>query len=182
MRQQIRDEFTAIIAADERERADLALALAWIDSGAELCRVAKPATPPTHLVSYFAVIDGPYILLVDHRNAQRGLPAGGHVEPGEHPRVTVVRELQEELGFACAHPIGAPVFVTASTTVGLTAGHTDVSLWYLIHARRSAPIVFDETEFVQVCWFHVDDVPLARAEPHLPRFLAKLQQSGGAAG
>ena len=28
------------------------------DSGAPLCRTAKPATPPQHLVAYFADVDG----------------------------------------------------------------------------------------------------------------------------
>ena len=174
MRRQIRDEFTSISPFDQREQDDLAAALAWIDSGAELCRLAKPATPAIHLVSYFVVIDGGHLVLVDHRNAQRWLPPGGHVEPGEHPRTTVERELLEELGFTAPHPVGAPIFVTASTTVGLTAGHTDISLWYLIHASRRQPIVFDEHEFSDVRWFPFDGVPQARSEPHLQRFLAKL--------
>jgi 8-oxo-dGTP diphosphatase len=178
MRQQIRDEFASIVAFDAREQADLALALAWIDSGAELCRLAKPATPPIHLVSYFMVLDGPLLLLVDHRNAQLWLPPGGHVEPGEHPRATVARELQEELGFAAPHPVAAPVFVTATRTVGLGDGHLDISLWYVIHARRSQAIVFDQREFSAVRWFGAGDVPWARAEPHLRRLLAKLGQAG----
>ncbi len=174
MRQQIRDEFAAITPVDQRERADLALALAWIDSGAELCRLARPATPPVHLVSYFVVVDGAHVLLVDHRNARLWLPPGGHVEPGEHPRTTVVRELEEELGFAAAHAIGAPLFASVSTTVGLTAGHTDISLWYVVRAPRSQAIVFDEREFTAVRWFGFGEAPVERAEPHLQRFLAKL--------
>ena len=174
MRQQIRSEFTSITPHDARERVDLALALDWIDSGAQLCRLAKPATPQIHLVSYFAVVDAGHVLLVDHRNAQLWLPSGGHVEPGEHPRATVAREIEEELGFPAPHPIGAPLFVTASTTVGLTAGHTDVSLWYVVEASRAQPIVVDDSEFTDVRWFAFDAVPLARAEPHMQRFLAKL--------
>ena len=98
MRQNIRNELCSIAPLDELERRHIAEALAWIDSGAELCRLAKPATPPQHLVSYFVVVDDGHVLLVDHRNAQLWLPSGGHVEAGEHPRETVVRELQEELG------------------------------------------------------------------------------------
>jgi 8-oxo-dGTP diphosphatase len=121
----------------QAEREHLADALAWIDSGAELCRVAKPATPPKHLVSNFAVVDAERILLVNHKNAQLWLPAGGHVEPGEHPRTTVLRELGEELGITAAHAIDAPLMLTCTTTVGLTARHTDVSLWYVVHVGRT---------------------------------------------
>ena len=97
MRAAIRREVASIRPFDELEKIHQADALAWIDSGVPLCRTAKPATPPKHLVSYFAVVDGHDILLVDHKSAQLWLPPGGHVEPGEHPRETVVRELFEEL-------------------------------------------------------------------------------------
>jgi 8-oxo-dGTP pyrophosphatase MutT (NUDIX family) len=127
-----------------------------------------------HLVSYFAVIDDGHILLVDHRNARLWLPPGGHVEPDEHPRQTVARELEEELGFAPPHPIEAPLFVTVTTTVGLTAGHTDVSLWYVVRAGRHQSIQFDEREFAGIRWFAFDEVPLERSDPHMKRFLAKL--------
>ncbi|MBV6324193.1 NUDIX hydrolase [Duganella violaceipulchra] len=177
MRQKIRDEILSISPFDDRERHDVSNCLAWVDSGVELCRVAKPATPPKHLVSYFAVVDDGHVLLVDHRNAQLWLPPGGHVEPGEHPRVTVARELEEELGFAAPHPIGAPLLVTVTATVGLTAGHTDVSLWYLVRASRHQAIKFDEREFVGVRWFPFDEVPLERADPHMKRFLSKLALS-----
>jgi 8-oxo-dGTP diphosphatase len=146
----IRNEFAAIQPMDAVEREHLADALAWVDSGAGLFRLAKPATPPKHLVSYFAVIDAERILLVDHRNAQLWLPAGGHVKPGEHPRATVVRELEEELGIVPAHAIGPPLMVTCTTTVGLTAGHIDVSLWYIVRSSHTQPIQFDESEFQSV--------------------------------
>lgn len=164
----------AIGPLDELERCQIADALAWIDSGDELCRLAKPATPPRHLVSYFVVVDDGHVLLVDHRNAQLWLPAGGHVEAGEHPRDTVVRELAEELGLVAPHPVGPPLMLTATATVGLTAGHTDVSLWYLIKANRNQQMQFDEGEFFSVRWFRFEDVPFERADPHLKRFLAKL--------
>lgn len=174
MRQRIRDEISSISPFDARERDDISRCLAWVDSGAALCRIAKPATPPMHLVSYFAVVDDGHVLLVDHRNAGLWLPSGGHVEPDEHPRVTVERELEEELGFAPPHPIGPPLLITVATTVGLTAGHTDVSLWYVIRASRQQRIRFDTREFHGVRWFPFDAVPFERADPHLGRFLAKL--------
>src|SRR5687767_6375732 len=91
MRAVVRAELEAIVPFDALESEHLSDALDWVDSGAELFRVAQPATPPKHLVSYFAVVDSEHILLVDHKNAQLWLPAGGHVEPLEHPRATVER-------------------------------------------------------------------------------------------
>lgn len=174
MRHAIRAELTTITPLDTLEQEHLADAFAWIESGAELCRISKPATPPKHLVSYFAVVDADHILLVDHKNAQLWLPAGGHVEPGEHPRETVLRELKEELDLTPSQPVAAPLMVTCTTTVGLTAGHTDVSLWYVVQSSRQLPLTFDEQEFNSVRWFRFSDVPFERSDPHMKRFVEKL--------
>jgi 8-oxo-dGTP diphosphatase len=175
MRNPIRGEISAISALDALETQHIADALAWVDSGAELFRLAKPATPPKHLISYFAVVDEGHILLVDHKNAQLWLPPGGHVEPGEHPRATVLREMQEELGFAPAHTITAPLMLTITETVGFTARHVDVSLWYVVRASRAQTICFDAEEFNAVHWFPFEEAPLDRSDPHLARFIKKLE-------
>lgn len=174
MRAQIREEVELIQPLDELERNSQRDVLAWIDSGAELCRLEKPATPPKHLISYFAVVDGDHILLVDHINAELWLPTGGHVDPGEHPRNTVLREAEEELSIKGEFMVEGPVFVTVTETVGKTAGHTDVSLWYVIRGDRRAKPDFDESEFREVRWFHRNNVPLQRTNRNMPRFLQKL--------
>jgi 8-oxo-dGTP diphosphatase len=176
LRTAIRNEVAAIHPLDELEAAHQHDALAWIDSGAELCRLEKPATPPKHLVSYFAVVADRSILLVDHRLAQLWLPTGGHVEPGEHPRDAVLRELREELGMQPENAIDAPLMLTCTTTVGQTAGHTDVSLWYVIHSSPARKMEFDASEFASVRWFQWNEVPLSRSDPHMQRFLTKLIQ------
>ena len=177
MKTEIRTEVESIVPLDEAETAHLADAIAWIDSGAQLCRLAKPATPPKHLVSYFAVVDENHILLVDHKNANLWLPSGGHVEPNEHPRDTVVREIAEELGLRISRSsVGAPIMLTSSETVGLTAGHTDISLWYVVRSDRNASLAFDSSEFNAVKWFHFSNVPLYRADPNLGRFLRKVER------
>lgn len=174
MRQSVRDEVAALDAFDELEKAHRAEVLAWIDSGAPLCRTAKPATPPQHLVSYFVGVDGDHVLLVDHKKAQLWLPSGGHVEPGEHPRDTVRREAQEELGIEARFLFPHPLLVTRTETVGLTAGHWDVSLWYVLQLTRSAPITFDADEFHSVQWFPFAAVAALKTDPHMGRFLIKL--------
>ena len=179
MNTRVAAELASISPLDDIEREHLADAMSWVTSGAQLCRVAKPAKPPKHLVCYFAVIDEDHILLVDHRKAQLWLPSGGHVEPDEDPRTTVVRELQEELGVGVGPDrVGAPIMVTVTSTVGTTAGHIDVSLWYAVQVSRESRISFDAEEFHSVQWFSFDDVPLHRSDPHLGRFLAKLQRAG----
>lgn len=176
-RHRVISELRAIKPNDDIEQAHWSQALAWATSDAPLFRTAKPATPRTHLVSYFAVIDEDHILLVDHRNAQMWLPTGGHVEPDEDPRQTVVRESKEELGIDVSlKQLCPPVLVTVTETVGLTAGHTDISLWYVVNFSRSRPLQFDTEEFVRVRWFSFAEASTVRSDPHLQRFLEKLNR------
>jgi 8-oxo-dGTP pyrophosphatase MutT (NUDIX family) len=172
----------AIVPFDDLEAGHRSDVLAWIDAGAPLWRTAKPATPPKHLVSYAAVVDcdADRVLLADHRLSGRWLPAGGHVEPGEHPTAAAQRELVEELGVEPPlHPASAavPVLVTVTTTVGADGGHDDVSLWYAFTASGETTLRPDAGELAEVRWWPIDDVrhgPGTRFDPHLPRFLAKL--------
>jgi 8-oxo-dGTP pyrophosphatase MutT (NUDIX family) len=172
----------AIVPGDDTERSHRADALAWVRSDAPVCRVAKPATPPKHLVSYVFLVD-PHVracLLVDHRLAQLWLPTGGHVDPGEHPASTATREAREELGIDPPPLEGLPsnpLFVTVTTTVGLDAGHVDVSLWYVCRGDATSPIHPDPREFASARWWDLDALATAdpaRFDPHLPRFVAKL--------
>lgn len=175
MRRHIHDEILAIAPLDDMEAGTKRDVLAWIDSGVELCRTQKPATPPRHLVSYFVLIDGDYILLVDHIKAELWLPTGGHVEPDEHPRTTTSREAMEELGVEAIFVQEAPLFLTSTTTVGITAGHVDVSLWYLLRGDRHATLTYDKSEFRDVRWYHHDMLPYPHTDPHMHRFMKKLE-------
>lgn len=166
-------------AVESDHRAD---ALAWVRSGECIWRYETPATPLKHLVAYFLLFD-PAVdacLLVDHRKSQLWLPTGGHVEVGEHPAATVRREAREELGVEPPLLDGLssnPLFVTQTTTVGIDAGHLDVSLWYVCRADSTEPVTPDPREFRDARWWHLDDLPTASVagfDPHLHRFTAKL--------
>jgi 8-oxo-dGTP diphosphatase len=70
----VRDLILAELATntpfDALERVHLSDAISWVKSGAPIFRTAKPATPPKHLIAYFAVVADGHILLVDHKIAQ----------------------------------------------------------------------------------------------------------------
>ena len=181
-RAEIRRIVSDIAPADELERTHQAEVLAWIDRGAGLHRLAKPATPPEHLVSYCIAIDPRRrsALLVDHRDAGLWLPTGGHVEPHEHPVEAARRELNEELGLAIDFWAGAgsePFFVTRTRTQGRSAGHVDISLWYVFATDETVSYDPDPGEFADTRWWPMADItdrPGARFDPHLPRFAAKV--------
>ncbi|MEL7155065.1 MAG: NUDIX domain-containing protein [Actinomycetota bacterium] len=177
-----------LVPIDELERRHRRDTLAWIDSGAPIHRTAKPATPPEHLVSYCVVVDPDRraLLLVDHRLAQRWLPAGGHVEPAERPEQAARRELWEELGLASDFWPGIgdrPLFLTRTRAAGRSTPHLDVSLWFVFTTSRRAELAVDEREFAGARWWGLDEIGPAVAEgvrfdEHLPRFVAKLARYG----
>jgi 8-oxo-dGTP diphosphatase len=182
-----RDDVTELLSEispfDGVEASHRDAAIAWVGSGVGIYRVRKPDVPPKHLVSYILLLDvaAESVLLVDHRNAGRWLPAGGHVEPGEDPFVTAERELAEELCVSAELAVGLssnPLFVTETMTVGHDSGHVDVSLWFVFVGSASDHFAFDERELNAVRWWTFAEVLNARAEsldPHLQRFMAKLR-------
>jgi 8-oxo-dGTP diphosphatase len=184
--QRVLDELQHIKPFDVLEREHVADAVAWIGSGVNIFRIAKPDKPPKHLVSYFVLIDPDHqsLLLGDHIKAQLWLPSGGHVALNEHPRDTVVREAREELGVDAVFLRGhdKPLLVTVTQTVGLTAGHTDVSLWYLLRGSVHDTLDFERREFNDIAWFTFDEILQSHPsifDPHMQRFTKKLQRHLG---
>jgi len=63
------------------------------------------------------------------------------------------------------------------TTVGVSAGHTDVNLWYVLNGDADAPVAGDAREFAGCRWWTFGEVLAADPDildPHLQRFTAKL--------
>jgi 8-oxo-dGTP pyrophosphatase MutT (NUDIX family) len=180
---QIQSDIRLVTPFDTQEKDHIADAIAWIHSAPNIFRIEKPDKPPKHLVAYFVLIDPEHrsLLLGDHIKAQLWLPSGGHVELNEHPKTTVMRECQEELHQKAVFLKNndRPFFVTVTNTVGLTAGHTDVSLWYLLRGSIHDQLNYDRTEFTDMNWFTFDEIigsHPAIFDPHLQRFMRKLTQ------
>lgn len=166
---------------DELEKQHISDTLLWINSGASIFRIQKPDIPNKHLVVYFILWDSKAqkILLVDHKQAGLWLPTGGHVEINEDPTETVRRECLEELNYQAEFYFKYPIFLTPTITVGLTAGHTDVSIWYVLKGDHQERYEFDRQEFNDIRWFGLDDIPYNLSDPHMGRFIQKLQSIKG---
>jgi 8-oxo-dGTP diphosphatase len=167
---------------DEVETAHRMRVLDWLSRTDDVFRRVKPATPAQHLVSYVVPVDPAdgSVLLVDHVNAGLWLPPGGHVEVDEHPALTARREVHEELGLVAVGPAldKRPTFLTVTRTVGVDAGHTDVSLWFVLDCDQGQALSPDRGEFHRVRWWTPAELRAAdpaRFDPHLRRFLDKLE-------
>lgn len=176
VRKKIQCLISSMRPLDIIEKEHIHFALNWIQSGKEIFRIEKPATPDTHLVSYFVIVTPEMnrILLVDHKKAELWLPPGGHVDPGEDPKETVRREAKEELGIDPEYLFEEPLLLTVTKTVGNVAIHTDVSLWYLLKGDPSQILDYDQNEFHQIRWFGIDEIPFDKSDPHMKRFIEKM--------
>jgi 8-oxo-dGTP pyrophosphatase MutT (NUDIX family) len=177
----VRKLIAGVSACDQTEHQQRADALAWIDSGAPLFRIMPPADPPRHLAVYFALFDEAdhSVLMVDHRKARAWLLPGGHVDPGEDPRMTVVREADEELGcIAKFHDVTGdePLFLSATQTRG-AGSHTDVTLWFLLQADRREQYTVDLNEFHDTRWISLVDTDWSADcfDPAMGRFARKVR-------
>lgn len=178
---------SGIEPADDLGREHKRNALSWLAGTDDIFRRVMPRTPSAQLGSYLLLVDRPTasVLLCDHRLSGLWLPAGGHVEPGEHPLGTVRREAVEELGVT-AQPDATfgdrPFFLTMTETVGPPAmRHVDVSLWFALAGRVGQPLRPDQREFVRVRWWtsaELRHVGLDQFEPHLLRALDALGLDG----
>lgn len=177
----VHDLVSGVAPVDELEAQHRLDTLRWLESTDDVFRRVKPVTPPRHLVSYVVPVDRTDggVLLVDHVNAGLWLPPGGHVEPDEHPAQTARREAREELGITADSDFEEqPTFLTVTRTVGIDAGHTDVSLWFLVGGSRGQPLQLDHSEFREARWWSPAEVEAAEDssfDPHLTRFLSKIR-------
>jgi 8-oxo-dGTP pyrophosphatase MutT (NUDIX family) len=166
---------------DDLEKNHIEDTLAWIDSSAPLFRITKPDNPPKHLVCYSVLYDETMnrLMLVDHIKASSWLPAGGHVDPGENPRDTVIREASEELNIDASFTqrFGPdPYFVTVTTTKGKVS-HTDVSLWFIVKGDSSLKYTYDPSEMNSYQWLSPKEIlamNISELDPHMHRFVRKL--------
>lgn len=184
MREAIRRLVDEIVPCDTVEAEHRLDALEWLDGVDEIFRTAKPATPPKHLVSYCALVDSDarQVFLVNHRDAERWLPTGGHVDVDEHPVAAAAREIFEELQVKPSfhEAVGPrPLMVTVTQTQGRSEPHTDVSLWFTFDGSDRATLTADEVEFVDSGWWDFDEVRgdgRVEFDPNLPRFIDKFRQ------
>lgn len=173
----IKNNIKSITPYDCLEKEQISDAIKWIDSGKQVFRLKKPDIPNKHLVSYFVLLDESRskVLLADHKKSGLWLPTGGHIEFNESPYDTVKRECLEELGTKAEFMIKDPLFLTQTITVGETAGHTDVSLWYLLKGSEKNNYIYDRSEFNNIKWFKVDEIPFNKTDPHMKRFIDKIK-------
>jgi 8-oxo-dGTP diphosphatase len=117
--------------------------------------------------------DGDRVLLCHRRAGRRWYPdvwdlPGGHVDEGEDPKESLVRELREELGITASEPSRPPMHEIRTATF-------DMQIW-LVDRWTGTPVNAAPDEHDAVAWFEtsdLDSLPLAH-ESYLSMLTAVL--------
>lgn len=122
--------------------------------------ITRPQNPDKHICALFM----PYhkqtksIYLGHHIKVNDWIPPGGHIELGEDPVKTVIRESQEELQYEVS-PRQITLFDL--TIVDIDAPHypckKHYDLWYLIEMEDMNQFHFDTGEFYDAKWLAPQD-------------------------
>jgi len=118
------------------------------------------------------IVKGDRVLLVFHRNLQKWLPIGGHIDPGEDPDQALFREIQEEAGVE-VEIVGQKAPINDSSARALytprhvnihriTKTHSHVVNIYYARWIGGEPVLC-EKEHQEIEWF-------SRADLRNPRF------------
>ncbi len=94
---------------------------------------------------------------------------GGHIEPGERPEQTLIRELQEELAIT-------PLAWTELETIEESISGSDDVICYFYHvtAWRGSPVNRQLEEHSTIQWFSYEAaIKLDLAHPAYPRLFAE---------
>src|SRR5260370_39499851 len=103
--------------------------------------------------------DGDRVLLCYRSAGRRWYPdvwdlPGGHVEEGEDPKESLVRELREELGITASEPSSPPMHE-------IRTGTFDMQIW-LIDRWTGTPVSAAPDEHDAVAWFETSDLDSLR--------------------
>ncbi|HTS81058.1 MAG TPA: NUDIX hydrolase [Myxococcaceae bacterium] len=168
----------AVIPADDKERADLALMQAQRALLPEpLSRTQRGA----HFTGSAVVSDGRRVALVHHRKLGRWLQPGGHVESadGEDLLATALREAAEETGCPMVPHPTAPrpldVDVHPIPSRGTEPAHLHLDVRFLVLTDRPEALREDPAESAGVRWFDLEEALHRAGTDEMRRLLTKAR-------
>lgn len=168
----------AVVPADDKERADLALMRA---QRALLPEPLSRSQPAAHFTGSAVVTDGRRVALVHHRKLGRWLQPGGHVEPadGDDLLATALREAAEETGCPVVPHPAAPrpldVDVHPIPSRGTEPAHLHLDVRFLVVTDRPEALREDLEESSAVRWFDLDEAIHRAGTPEMKRLLTKAR-------
>lgn len=103
---------------------------------------------------------------------------GGHIEPGEQPVQTLVREIQEELGITPTQWMELETISESVPEHDDTTSYDLIVYLYCVTAWSGTPVNLQPDEHSTIQWFsYTEAIQLDLAHPSYPRLFAQCLQS-----
>lgn len=151
---------------------------------AEQGALTRDENPETHFIVYFAAYDptAGEVFIGHHRKSGLWLFNGGHIDQGETPIETAVREIGEEWGTSLSpESLGAPQLLTitgiASPAKQPCTRHYDI--WYFVPLDRAGAEFDPEKlgkEFYETRWADFGQAATLTTDPGTRHALATLRK------
>ncbi|MCL4374355.1 NUDIX domain-containing protein [Patescibacteria group bacterium] len=139
--------------------------------------LTKTDNPRSHVCVFFLPVDASRrkIYLGHHIKANDWIPPGGHIDPGELPRLTVRRESREELRFdpdpLTIHLFDLSIKPIVPAKFGC-ARHFDI--WYIVR-QKTQRFAYLKREYYAGRWVNLAQAnQLVRRNPDYLRIINKL--------
>ena len=103
---------------------------------------------------------------------------GGHMEPGEQPEETLVREIQEELGITPTRWTDLETITESVPGRDCAPSHDLICHLYCVTAWLGTPVNQQPHEHSTIQWFsYTEAIQLDLADPVYPRLFAECLRS-----
>lgn len=156
---------------NEQERRDQALILDFLARNPDaFCRSNLLA----HMTASAWVVNPQRtkILMVYHRIYDSWSWTGGHADGERDLLAVALREVREETGVQCLHPVTEEIYSLEVLTVDghekhgqYVPSHLHMNLTYLVEAAEDQPLRVCEAENSGVAWFSLTEALSASTEP-----------------
>ncbi|GIO24624.1 NUDIX hydrolase [Oceanobacillus sp. J11TS1] len=118
-----------------------------------------------------------YMLMMFHQNLEKWLQPGGHVDPGERPIESAIRELKEETGMdgkvdakGSLIPLDIDIHAIPANPKKDEGDHQHYDFRYIVNVDTE--VISENIENNRVAWVHIKDID----SPGLQIAVEKLNQ------
>ncbi len=117
------------------------------------------------------------IFLTDHIKGKTWMVPGGHIDKGENPKETALRECREEIQYECKEDECTLFNVSISPINSEPRGCiTHFDFWYIVEMTEKIDLHFDKREFSDAGWYSYDEAKMKITYPPYVKIIQDITE------